>query len=239
MAMPTSASRSAIDCSVGCRMSVLAPWPRTSRCVAPSGLISKAETSPFSGVARNFSSRASWAMSGVPLRPQRMGEAEADAVGVLGEEDAERLAVVLLLVDDPRPDLLGLVLAMQSVDVADGEPAARLLGVLAVDREADLHVIAPEPGRRLALREQREAKALSVVADRRPDLPGRNRLRVGVADRAGGLEEHSLRHRLPPQSRFSEPVSTRAQGNIPAFWSVARDAAFVTLQRAAGTLPIS
>ena len=36
---------------------------------APSGLISRAETSPFSGVARNFSSRASWAMSGVPSGP--------------------------------------------------------------------------------------------------------------------------------------------------------------------------
>src|SRR3954453_23655083 len=54
--MPTSASRSAIDCSVACRMFVLAPWPRTSRCVASSGRTSTAETSPFSGVARNFSS---------------------------------------------------------------------------------------------------------------------------------------------------------------------------------------
>ena len=54
--MPASASRSAIAWRVAWRMFVLAPWPRTSRWVARSGRTSRAETSPFSGVARNFSS---------------------------------------------------------------------------------------------------------------------------------------------------------------------------------------
>src|SRR3954447_9259451 len=134
--MPTSANRSAIDCSVACRMFVLAPWPRTRRCVAPSGRTRRAETSPFSGVARNFISRASWAMSGVPFRLQRMRDAEAHPVGFFREEDAVRLAVESLLVGDPRPDALRLVLPPEGVDVTDGEPAARPRGVLAVDRQA-------------------------------------------------------------------------------------------------------
>src|SRR5262245_34244410 len=120
-------------------MFVLAPWPSTSRWLAPVGRISRADTSPFSGVATNFSSLASWAMSGARCFVQRMSEAETDAEGVLREERAERLAVVFLLVDDPRLDALGIKLGPQSVRVADGETAARLARVPAVDRQADLN----------------------------------------------------------------------------------------------------
>src|SRR5215470_12582945 len=123
--MPTSAIRSAMVCRLAWRMLVLAPWPRTRRRVASAGRTSRAETSPFSGVARNFSSRASWGMFGAPRRLQGVGEAEADAVGLLREEDAVGLAVVFLLVDDPRLDPLGVQLAPEGVHVADGEPAAR------------------------------------------------------------------------------------------------------------------
>src|SRR3954454_473707 len=158
--MPTSASRSAIDCSVACRMFVLAPWPRTSRCVASSGRTSRAETSPFSGVARSFISRASWAISGVPFRLQRMREAEAHPVGLFRDEDAVRLSVEFLLVDDPRPDPPRLVFPPEGVNVTDGEPTARLRGVLAVDRQADLDFVPPQPGGRLILSDQREAEAL-------------------------------------------------------------------------------
>ena len=149
-------------------------------------------------------------MSGVPLRLQRMGEAEADAVGLLGEEDAVGLAVVLLLVDDPRPDALGVVLAPQGVHVADGEPAARLLGVPAVDRQADLHVVPLQPGGRLVLRDQREAEALRVVADRRADLLHRQGVRVRLADGTGGLEEHALGHGAP--LLFAWTVSRKVTG---------------------------
>jgi hypothetical protein len=37
-------------------MFVLAPWPNTSKAVAPGGLISRAETFPALGVAVNFDS---------------------------------------------------------------------------------------------------------------------------------------------------------------------------------------
>src|SRR5918998_5319280 len=84
--MPTSASRSAIDRSVACRMSVLAPWPRTSRCVAPSGRISRAETSPFPGVARNF---ISWALCDI-LGPSTEGVQERDLAAEAPHEPAER-----------------------------------------------------------------------------------------------------------------------------------------------------
>src|SRR4051794_36796604 len=100
-----------------------------------------------------------------------MGEAEADAVRLLREEDAVGLSVVLLLVDDPRADPPGLILSPEGVDIADGEPAARLLGVPAVDLEADLDVVSPQHGGRPVLRDEREAEALRVVADRRADLP--------------------------------------------------------------------
>src|SRR6185437_6763029 len=103
-------------------------------------------------------------------RLQGLGEAEAHAVGLLGEEDAVGPAVVLLLVDDPRPDALLLVFSPQSIHVADGEPAARLLRVPAVDREANLHVVPPEPGGRPVPRDEREAEALRVIADGRADL---------------------------------------------------------------------
>src|SRR5262249_36518059 len=54
--MPASASAPAIACRVAWRMFVLARWPRTSRWLACAGRISRPETSPFSGVAGNFSS---------------------------------------------------------------------------------------------------------------------------------------------------------------------------------------
>src|SRR5436305_8513877 len=125
---------------------------------------------------------------------QGLGEAAADAVGLLGEEDSVRLAIVLLLVDDPRPDAPGLILPPQGIDVADGEPAARLLGVPAVDRQADLHVVSPEPCRRPVPRDEREAEALRVVADRRADLLDRQGVDVRRADRAGRPEEYPPRH---------------------------------------------
>src|SRR4051794_21620036 len=84
---------------------------------------------------------------GVPAPPSRdlgsrgLREAEADAMSVLREEDAAGPAVVFLLVDDSRPDAPGVQLAPEGVDVADGEPAARLLGVPPVDRQADLHLV--------------------------------------------------------------------------------------------------
>src|SRR3954469_6273201 len=214
--MPTSASRSAIDCSVACRMFVLAPWPRTRRCFAHSGRTRRAETSPFSGVARNFSSRASWGMSGV--LPERMGEAETHAVGVFGEEDTEGLTSVLLLGDDSWLDPFRVELSPQGVHVSDGEPAARLLGIPPVDRQTDHHVVPLQPGGRLVLRGQREAEALRVVADGRADLLDRQGVRVRVADGAGCLEEHPFRHGPPPQWGFSTPFKSRAHGNSPAFW---------------------
>src|SRR5690348_11908178 len=127
-----------------------------------------------------------------------LGEAEADAVGLLGEEDAVGPAVVLLLVDDPRTDAPGIILTPQRVDVADGEPAARLLRILGVDRQADLDVISPELGRRPVLRDEREAEALRVVSDRRPDLLDRQGVDVRIADRAGDLEEHAPGHDTSP-----------------------------------------
>src|SRR3954451_17647342 len=163
-----------------------------------------------------------------------MGEAEVDAIGLLGEEDAVGLAVVLLLVDDSRPDPLRVVFAPEGVDVADGEPAARLLGVLAIDRQADLHVIPLEPGRRPVLRDEREAQALRVVADRRPDLLDRQRVDVRLADGTRGAEEHAAGHAPSPHAGARSPLNNRAQGKRPAFWSVAREAVFATLQRAAG-----
>src|SRR4051812_11774615 len=108
-------------------------------------------------------------VSGLPT--QRMREAEAHPVGILGEKDAVGLTVVLLLVDNPRPDPLRVVLAMKGIDVAHREPATRLFGILPVDRQADLHVVPPEPSGRPVLRDQREAEALGVIADRRTDLP--------------------------------------------------------------------
>ncbi len=48
------------------------------------------------------------------------------------------------------------------------------------------------------------------------DLPGREGVRVGIADRAGGLEEYALGHRESPQLGFSTALRSRAQGNIPA-----------------------
>src|SRR5437660_3717261 len=157
-----------------------------------------------------------------------MGEAEADAVGLLGEEDAVGLAVVLLLVDDPRPDPLRVVFAPEGVDVADGEPAARLLRVPAVDGQAYLHVIPLEPGRRPVFRDEREAQALRVVADRRLDLLDRQRVDVRLADGSYGPEEHAAGHDSSPHEDARTPLSSRAQGNRPAFWSVAREAAFAT-----------
>ena len=62
-----SASASAIALRVAWRMVVLAPWPRTSRWLAPSGRTSSAETSPFSGVATNFSSSST--ITRPPPRP--------------------------------------------------------------------------------------------------------------------------------------------------------------------------
>src|SRR5262245_24098043 len=218
-------------------MFVLAPWPRTRRWVASAGRTSRAETSPFSGVARNLSSLVSGGMFGAPRRRQRLGEAEADAVGLLREEDAVGLAVVFLLVDDPRLDPLCVQLAPQGVHVADGEPAARLLRVPAVDRQADLHVVPLQPGGRPILRDQREAEALRVVSDRRADLFHRQGVRVRVADRADGLEEHTLRHGKTPHEGVSAPASIRAHGSMPAFWRVAREATFDALQRAAGIRP--
>src|SRR5262245_22542835 len=44
-------------------MFVLAPWARTSRWLAFLGRTKSAETSPFSGVAVNFSCFSSWAIS--------------------------------------------------------------------------------------------------------------------------------------------------------------------------------
>jgi hypothetical protein len=41
------------------------------------------------------------------------------------------------------------------------------------------------------------------------------------------------------QSHRTGPVRTRAQGNMPAFCSLAREASFVELHRAAGIRPIS
>ncbi len=61
--MPASAIVSAMVWSVACRMFVLAPWPRTRRWLASAGRTSRAETFPFSGVARNFISLALWFMS--------------------------------------------------------------------------------------------------------------------------------------------------------------------------------
>src|SRR4051794_37965740 len=74
-----------------------------------------------------------------------LGEAEADAVGLLGEEDSVGLPVVLLLVDDPRSDAPSVIFTPQRVHVVDGEPAARLLGIPAVDGQADLHLVSREP----------------------------------------------------------------------------------------------
>src|SRR4051812_23900049 len=105
-------------------MSVLAPWPRTRTWLASGGRTSNAETSPFSGVAMNFDSPTSMATSGplLPPRSQGVGEADADAVGLLGEEDAVGPAAVFLLVDDPRLDAPGVQLLPQGVHVAHREP---------------------------------------------------------------------------------------------------------------------
>src|SRR3954453_18806157 len=167
-------------------MSVLAPWPRTRMWLASGGRTSNAETSPFSGVATNFDSTTPWATSGplLPPRSQGLGKAEADAVGLLGEEDAGGTAAVFLLVDVPRLDAPGVHLASQGVHVADREPAARLLRVPPVDREADPHVAPLQHGGRPVLRDQREAEYLRVVSDRGADLPHRKGVGVGVADRA-------------------------------------------------------
>ena len=54
--MLCSARRSAIVVNSGVRIFELAPCPNTSKYVAPSGRISKAETSPFDGVAKNLNS---------------------------------------------------------------------------------------------------------------------------------------------------------------------------------------
>ena len=88
----------------------------------------------------------------------------------------------------PGPMPLRVVFAPQDVDVADGEPTARLLGVPTVDGQADLHVVSSEPGCRPVLRDEREAEALRVVADRRADLLDRQRVDVRVADGTDGLE---------------------------------------------------
>ena len=56
VAIPTSASRSAIVCIVACRIVVLAPCPSTSKYVLISGRIKMAETSPLSLVALTFNS---------------------------------------------------------------------------------------------------------------------------------------------------------------------------------------
>src|SRR5262245_53414429 len=104
--MPASASRSAIVCKVACRMLVLAPWPRTSRCVASFGRTRRAETLPFSGVARKLVSSVAWVISvpsyavqqnpvcctrqrsGAPWILSRLGEGEPER----GKEDAACLA---------------------------------------------------------------------------------------------------------------------------------------------------
>src|SRR3954452_11523030 len=129
-------------------MSVLAPWPRTRMWLGSGGRTSNAETSPFSGVATNFDSATPWATSGplLPPRSRRLGEAEADAVRLLGEEHAVGPAAVVLLFDDPRLDTPGVQFASQGVHVADREPATRLLRVPPVDRKANPRVVSLEHG---------------------------------------------------------------------------------------------
>jgi hypothetical protein len=45
-----------------------------------------------------------------------------------------------------RLEALGIELLPQRVDVAYGKPAARLIGITAIDRQADLDVIPPQHG---------------------------------------------------------------------------------------------
>src|SRR5262249_13030097 len=130
-----------------------------------------------------------------------MGEAEAHPARVLREEDPVGLAVILLLVDDPRLDALGVQLAPEGVDVADGKPATRLLRVPAVDGQPDPYVVPIQDGGRPILRDQREAEALRVIPDGRPDLLHRQGVRIRVTDRADGPEEHALGHRVYSCSR--------------------------------------
>src|SRR5262245_20339139 len=101
----------------------------------------------------------------ISLRLQGMSEAEAHSIRILGEEDAVGLAIELLLVDDSRLDPLGVKLAPERVDVTDGKPAARLIRILGVASESNLDIIPLQPGSRRILGDERESKALGVIAD--------------------------------------------------------------------------
>jgi hypothetical protein len=84
---------------------------------------------------------------------------------------------------------------------------------------------------------RRGARGFAVVLAH-IDLARSDVLVVRFAPRGVAVGSSQLA-RIAAQPTGKTPLRMRAHGRRPAFWSVALDAAFATLQRAAGIRPIS